>query len=102
MPRADRPTRTAGIAVTRISLSRRRLAQWMLVPAAQGLTLPAWAQAVPIASAPLWPAAEYTRVIVETNAPLSYQLHAVPAPSRLVLDIDNVDAGNELAQLPSR
>jgi N-acetylmuramoyl-L-alanine amidase len=88
--------------VTRISLSRRRLAQLVLVPVAQGLAHPAWGDAVRIASARLWPAPDYTRVIVETNVALVYQLQALQGPPRLVLDIEGVEFVRELAELPSR
>src|SRR5262245_60528033 len=102
MRRRDRPPRASRNIVTNVSLQRRRLAQCVLLPAASGFAPAAWAEAVRISSARLWPALEYTRVIVETTGALAYQLHSVPAPYRLVLDIDNVDAGNDLAQLPVR
>jgi N-acetylmuramoyl-L-alanine amidase len=86
----------------RISAQRRRLCQWMLVPAAQLLVPTAWADATRIASARVWPAQEYTRVIVESNAPLTHQLHVLRNPDRLVLDLDGIDASSELAQLPAR
>jgi N-acetylmuramoyl-L-alanine amidase len=74
----------------------------MLVPAAQLLVPAAWADATRIGSARVWPAQEYTRVIVESNAPLAHQLRVLRNPDRLVLDLDGVDAGSELARLPSR
>src|SRR5258705_2874956 len=86
----------------RISTQRRRLCQWILVPAAQVLAPAAWADATRIASARVWPAQEYTRVIVESNAPLAHQLHVLRNPERLVLDLDGIDASSELAQLPAR
>jgi len=55
-----------------------------------------------VASARVWPAQEYTRVIVESNAPLTHQLHVLRNPDRLVLDLDGIDASSELAQLPAR
>ena len=60
------------------------------------------ADATRIASARVWPAQEYTRVIVESNAPLTHQLHVLRNPDRLVLDLDGIDASSELAQLPAR
>jgi N-acetylmuramoyl-L-alanine amidase len=75
----------------------------MLLPASQ-LAIPAvWAQAATrVASARVWPAQEYTRVIVESNAPLARQLSVLRNPDRLVLDIDGIDASSELAELPAR
>jgi hypothetical protein len=56
-----------------VSLERRRVCQWLLVPAAQ-LVVPwaAWGATAKIASARLWPAQEYTRVIVESPTPIAH------------------------------
>ena len=63
----------------------------------------AWAQArAGVASARMWPAQEYTRIIVESNAPLAHQVLVLRNPDRLVLDIDGVEVSSELAQLPAR
>ena len=74
----------------------------MLLPAA-GLVVPAaWANAARVASARVWPAQEYTRLILEGPAPIGHQLLQLKDPNRLVLDLDGVELGPELAQLPSR
>jgi len=84
------------------TLSRRRALSWMLLPAA-GLVVPAaWASAARIASARVWPAQEYTRLILEGPAPIAHQLLLLKDPHRIVLDLDGVELGPELAQLPSR
>jgi len=86
----------------RVSIERRRLCQWLLLPAAQ-LVLPrAWAEAGRIASARMWPAQEYTRVILESPAPIEHQLLVLKNPERLVLDLPGTELTSELAQLPSR
>jgi N-acetylmuramoyl-L-alanine amidase len=94
------PQRPAGVTAT---LSRRRALSWMLLPAA-GLVVPAaaWASLARIASARVWPAQEYTRLILEGPAPIGHQLLQLKEPHRIVLDLDGVDLGPELAQLPSR
>ena len=102
MPRRDRRIVSRRHALTGISWQRRRLCQWLVVPASQLLVPAAWAQAGRGASARVWPAQEYTRVIVESDAPLSHQLVALRNPDRLALDIEGLDATAELAQLPSR
>ena len=90
-------------ALIGISWQRRRLCQWMVLPAAQLAVSAAWAQAASrVASARVWPAQEYTRVIVESNTPLPHQLSVLRNPDRLVLDIDGIDASSELAELPAR
>ena len=61
-------------------------------------------QAAPlqIASARLWPAQEYTRLILESAAPIEYQLVTLKQPNRVVLDLARVDATSELGKLAAR
>ncbi|MET0732254.1 MAG: N-acetylmuramoyl-L-alanine amidase [Casimicrobiaceae bacterium] len=58
--------------------------------------------ALQIASARLWPAQEYTRLILESAAPIEYQLVLLKQPNRVVLDLARVDATPELGKLGSR
>jgi N-acetylmuramoyl-L-alanine amidase len=85
-----------------VSIERRRALGWMLLPAAQWLAPAAWADAARIASARLWPAQEYTRVIFESATPIEHQLVVLRDPGRLVLDLARVERSNELAALASR
>jgi len=87
----------------RVSLARRRALKWLMVPAGT-LAVPglAWAQAARIASARVWPAQEYTRLILEAAAPIPHQLTALRNPERLVLDLEGLVLGGDLAKLPSR
>jgi N-acetylmuramoyl-L-alanine amidase len=62
----------------------------------------AWAAASRVASARLWPAQEYTRLILESSAPLPYELITLAQPDRVVIDLPGVEAGGDLAELPSR
>jgi len=104
MPRRNHPRADAvpDRALIRVSIERRRLCQWLLLPAAQ-LVLPrAWAEAGRIASARMWPAQEYTRVILESREPIAHQLLVLRNPERLVLDLPGTELTSELAQLPSR
>jgi N-acetylmuramoyl-L-alanine amidase len=72
------------------------------MPAAQFLVPGAWAQAARIASARVWPAQEYTRLILESTAPLAWQVLALKDPERIVLDLDGIDVGPEIAGLAQR
>ena len=72
------------------------------MPAAQLLVPGAWAQAARIASARVWPAQEYTRLILESTAPLAWQVLALKDPERIVLDLDGIDVGPEIAGLAQR
>ncbi|MFO1312195.1 MAG: N-acetylmuramoyl-L-alanine amidase [Burkholderiales bacterium] len=85
-----------------VSLERRRLCQWMLVPAAQAFSPAAWSQAIKVASTRLWPAPDYTRMIVETSVPLTYNVQLLTEPHRFVLDVYGVEGSSEILELPSR
>jgi N-acetylmuramoyl-L-alanine amidase len=100
MPERTR-RRGDGLALRRVSLARRRAFGWLLLPAAQ-LALPsAWAEAARIASARVWPAQEYTRVIFESAAPIEHQLVVLRDPDRVVLDLARIVASPELERLSS-
>jgi N-acetylmuramoyl-L-alanine amidase len=94
----DNPER----GLIRVSIARRRLCQFLLLPAAQLMVPRAWAEAGRIASARMWPAQEYTRVILESPAPIEYALLVLKNPDRLVLDLPGTELTSELAQLPNR
>ena len=86
-----------------VSLSRRRVCRWMVLPAAQ-LVAPAlaWANIGRIASARVWPAQEYTRVVLETPEGIAYRVQTLTEPPRVVIELDGIALTTELAQLPSR
>ena len=103
MPFRDhREQRGTGTLIA-VSLTRRRLCRWMVVPAAQ-LIAPAlaWANFGRIASARMWPAQEYTRVVFEAPAPIAYRVQTITDPHRVILEFDNMRLTTELAQLPTR
>ena len=101
MPDRARGRRTAA-TLNRVSIERRRALGWMLLPAAQWLAPAAWADAARIASARLWPAQEYTRVIFESATPIEHQLVVLRDPGRLVLDLARIERSDDLAALASR
>jgi N-acetylmuramoyl-L-alanine amidase len=71
------------------------------MPPAAGLVLPAFASAR-VASARLWPAQEYTRLILESPAPLTHELILLAQPDRIVVDLPGVTTLADLEQLPAR
>src|SRR5216683_1770766 len=87
--------------LARVSIERRRVCQWLLLPA-----VPWWwnaaANAATIASARLWPAQEYTRLILESSSAVSHQMLPMKNPERLVLDLEDIELTSELAQLGQR
>ena len=50
----------------------------------------------------MWPAQEYTRVTFESARPISHQFFSVASPERLVLDLEGVELGAELRELPAK
>jgi N-acetylmuramoyl-L-alanine amidase len=100
MPR--RADQSVAGGLTRVFVERRRLLRWLAVPAATGWTLPAWAAAARVESARLWPAREYTRLILESPAPLAHELITLARPDRIVVDLPGVAAPGDLARLPGR
>jgi N-acetylmuramoyl-L-alanine amidase len=103
MPESDDRMRTRSKGLVGVSLERRRVFRWLLLPAAQ-LVVPsaAWASAARIASARMWPAQEYTRVVFEASVPVAHEVASLKEPNRIVLDLAGVALTPELAQLPSR
>jgi N-acetylmuramoyl-L-alanine amidase len=75
----------------------------MVVPAAE-LIAPAlaWASLGRVASARMWPAQEYTRVVFEAPEPIAYRVETLVNPHRVILEFDNMRLTTELAQLPTR
>jgi N-acetylmuramoyl-L-alanine amidase len=88
--------------LTQVFVERRRAFRWLLLPAAQWIVPNAWADASRLASARLWPAQEYTRVIFESAAPIEHQLVVLREPDRLVLDLARIEPSRELDELPAR
>ena len=73
------------------------LALALLVAAA----IPAFA-AEKILASRVWPAQEYTRVTLESAHPVKHSFFFVDKPPRLVVDLENVEAGAELKALATR
>ena len=88
------------LAVNCASPARRRaFSALLLLPAAQWI-LPSSLSAATVASARLWPAHEYTRLILESATAVPHQMLTIKNPSRLVLDLEDVDLTGEIEQLP--
>lgn len=58
--------------------------------------------ATAIHSVRVWPAADYTRVTLESSEPLSANSFSIKSPNRLVVDIDNIESTPALEALASR
>ena len=103
MPGRDDVRRSRAGGLVAVSLERRRLCRWLLLPAAQ-LVAPslAWANIARIASARMWPAQEYTRVVLEAPDSVAHRVATLRDPHRVVLELEGVRLTPELAQLPTR
>ncbi len=55
-----------------------------------------------ITSARVWPAADYTRVTLESASPVKYQFLEVKNPDRLVIDLEGVDVNAALEGLAAK
>ncbi|MGH8746597.1 MAG: N-acetylmuramoyl-L-alanine amidase, partial [Burkholderiales bacterium] len=62
---------------------------------------PAFAQEQ-IVAVRLWPAPDYTRLTLESKHPIKFKLFSVKDPRRLVLDLEGVDLGAALQELPNK
>ena len=77
---------------------RRALARMGLL--ALAVSVSDLARAVAILAVRVWPAADYTRVTIESDAPLSARQFLAPeGPPRLVIDIDGLELDGALKEL---
>lgn len=58
--------------------------------------------AVVIQGVRVWPAADYTRITLESNKPINSKVTMLKGPDRLVLDMDDVELGPVLKSLPDK
>ncbi len=55
-----------------------------------------------VSSARIWPARDYTRLTLESKAPLKFHLFSLAHPDRLVLDLQGVEPGDALNALEGK
>jgi N-acetylmuramoyl-L-alanine amidase len=67
-----------------------------------GLTLMAEAAPITVTAARVWPAADYTRITLESSQPITHKMLTLKDPDRLVLDLENVDLGANLKTLSDK
>ncbi len=81
-----------------MSASRRRaLARMGTAALVLGARDIAWGAA--IVAVRVWPADEYTRVTIESDAPLTARHFLAAAPDRLVIDVDGLELSPQLREL---
>jgi len=80
----------------------RRIWRTALLLAAT-LLLSNWSwSATTISATRVWPAQDYTRITLESAAPLQFQLLALKNPDRLALDIDGINVNAALEELSNK
>ena len=60
------------------------------------------AEPIKITATRVWPAAEYTRITLESTQPISFNHFTVNHPERVVLDLENIELSNALSQLSAK
>jgi N-acetylmuramoyl-L-alanine amidase len=55
-----------------------------------------------VSSARVWPSQDYTRLTLESSAPIAHNIFSVTNPDRLVLDLENVEQNAALDQLSGK
>jgi N-acetylmuramoyl-L-alanine amidase len=58
--------------------------------------------ATQVNSARIWPALEYTRITLESGAPIAHKIFTIANPHRLVLDLENVESSTALDVLSAK
>jgi len=58
--------------------------------------------ATQVNSARIWPAQEYTRITLESGAPIAHKIFTIANPHRLVLDLENVESSTALDVLSAK
>ena len=87
--------------MTRATPARRRfLKQGGAIVLLLGARELAWVAS--LVAVRVWPADEYTRVTIESDAQLSVQHFVAESPSRLVVDIDGLELGPALRELVAK
>jgi len=62
----------------------------------------AFAADAPVTATRVWPAADYTRVTIESQQPLRHKLFSLDNPARLVLDLEDVALSATLQEISGR
>ncbi len=65
------------------------------------MLLNAGAFAGTLTAARIWPSPDYTRITLESDAPLSFRHFTLSNPERLVIDVEGISPSETLASLPS-
>ncbi len=83
-------------------LSRRHFLKYAGATLTLLVSRPGLAATTSILAVRIWPAADYTRVTLEYQQPLTYRQMVLKNPERLVIDLEGVEFNSVLQNLPSK
>jgi N-acetylmuramoyl-L-alanine amidase len=75
------------------------LALWLLALLPVLLVWSPASAATTVSATRVWPAADYTRLTLESGAPIEYKFFTIKNPERLVLDLEEVELNHALESL---
>lgn len=83
-------------------VSRRQMLRFAGASLALLVSPVGFASATNLVAVRVWPATDYTRITLETNAEIGFSHMIVKDPERLVVDLQGVELNSVLSSLPSR
>ncbi len=89
-----------GKSIDRIAVLFRLLAALAFFSASISASFAA--EPIKITAARVWPAAEYTRITLESKQPIGFKHFTIDNPERVVLDLENIELSNTLSQLSAK
>ena len=83
-------------------VSRRQMLQFAGATLALLVSPVGFASARSLVAVRVWPATDYTRITLESNAEISFKYMTLENPHRLVVDLEGVELNSVLKSLPDR
>lgn len=83
-------------------VSRRQMLQFAGATLALMVSPVGFASAKSLVAVRVWPATDYTRITLESNAEISFKYMTLENPHRLVVDLEGVELNSVLKSLPDR
>lgn len=79
-----------------------RALKFLLLALSLYMCVAAHAANIVVTAARVWPAADYTRITLESAQPINYKMITLKDPERLVLDLENVELGAALKSVTDK
>ncbi|HRQ56814.1 MAG TPA: N-acetylmuramoyl-L-alanine amidase [Azoarcus taiwanensis] len=98
----EEPTAEHGPVNLPAGVSRRQMLQFAGATLALLVSPVGFASARSLVAVRVWPATDYTRITLESNAEISFKYLTLDNPDRLVVDLEGVELNSVLKSLPDR